>query len=286
MAIMIPKRVREWFDAHEFGEPVEIQPVGGGCINNGMRLETSSGDKFFLKINKHAPEDMFEREMEGLKALDVPDGPKVPSPYLSGLDFILMEDLQPARKGLSYWKVFGRQMAVLHKHTSPQFGFEADNYIGSTPQSNNWTDDGYEFFAKQRLIYQVELAFNNSLISGNVRRAVERLAARLSDLIPPQPASLIHGDLWSGNATSDRHGNPAIIDPAAHYGWGEADLAMTALFGIFPNEFYRGYNEVRRLENGFKERFPIYNLYHLINHVNLFGGSYLSQVNSILKRFS
>lgn len=269
-----------------YGGLVDFQPVGGGCINNGMRLVTSSGEKFFLKMNSFAPKDMFEREMEGLKTLDVPEGPKVPRPYIFGPDFILMEDLQPARRVVRYWEDFGKQMAGLHKHTSPQFGFGADNYIGSTPQLNNWTDDGYVFFARQRLIYQVELAFEKGLIEVTVRRAVEKLASRLKDLIPPQPASLIHGDLWSGNATSDQYGNPAVIDPAAHYGWGEADLAMTALFGKFPDGFYRAYQDVRPLENGFKERFPIYNLYHLINHVNLFGGGYLGQVKSILMRFT
>lgn len=282
---MIPKQVLEWLDEQKFGEPISTQLVGGGCINNGMKLQTSSGEKFFLKINFRAPMDMFEREMEGLDALSVPNGPIVPRPYLFGRDFILMEDLQPAQKRVGYWEDFGRQLASLHTYTSSKFGFNVDNYIGSTPQPNSWTADGYKFFAKQRLIYQVELAFNNNLIGSKTKHSVESLASRLAELVPPQPASLMHGDLWSGNATSDQHGNPAIIDPAAHYGWGEADLAMTALFGSFPEEFYRGYQDVRHLEKGYKERFPIYNLYHLINHVNLFGGSYINQVNSILMKF-
>lgn len=115
---------------------------------------------------------------------------------------------------------------------------------------------------------------------------VEKLCDRLPELIPEQPASLIHGDLWSGNAMFDSRGQPAIIDPAAHYGWAEAELAMTTLFGSFPDVFYRAYQEARPLEPDFRERFPIYNLYHLLNHVNLFGGGYLGQSLSILRRYA
>jgi fructosamine-3-kinase len=111
------------------------------------------------------------------------------------------------------------------------------------------------------------------------------LAARLPQLVPQQPASLLHGDLWSGNAISDRHGAPAIIDPAVYYGWAEAELAMTALFGAFAESFYQAYQEMRPLESGWRERFDIYNLYHLLNHLNLFGESYLGEVRAILRRY-
>jgi fructosamine-3-kinase len=198
----------------------------------------------------------------------------------------LLEDLSPATRRADYWPTLGRQLAVLHNHTAEQFGFAHHNYIGSTPQPNPWTEDGHAFFAEHRLGYQARLAQAADLLSADDARRVERLAARLTDLIPAQPASLIHGDLWSGNAISDAEGRPALIDPAAHYGWAEAELAMTALFGGFPDSFYRAYEDARPLDAGYRERFPLYNLYHLLNHLNLFGRGYLGQVQSILRRFT
>jgi protein-ribulosamine 3-kinase len=287
---MIPEAVVEWLDNQGFGSVQSARSVGGGCINNGVRLQTSSGKTFFLKTNLHAPADMFEREMEGLSALRSVDGsgdqaPRVPAPYLNGKIFLLLEDLDPTRRKVDYWDVFGRQLACLHQHTSPEFGFDHDNYIGSTPQSNPWVENGYTFFAEQRLGFQARLAKRQGLLSPTDLQRVDRLAKRLPDLIPAQPASLIHGDLWGGNAITDQNGAPAIIDPATHYGWAEAELAMTTLFGSFPDAFYQAYQEVMSLESGYWERFPIYNLYHLLNHLNLFGTGYLGQVQAILRRY-
>lgn len=282
----IPDPVEAWLVERGYGRVRATRPVGGGCISHGRIVETDRGKTFFLKTNAHTPQDMFAREAEGLLALVVPGGPRVPQPYLYGIDFILMEDLQPAPPARDYWPAFGRQLAALHDHTADRFGFEHDNYIGSTPQPNPWTEDGYEFFARQRLIYQARLAHSRSLLSKADVRRVERLAARLPELVPLQPASLIHGDLWSGNAVTDDQGRPALIDPAAHYGWGEAELGMTALFGGFPDAFYHAYEETRPLEPGYRGRFPIYNLYHLLNHLNLFGSGYLPQVQSVLQRYA
>jgi protein-ribulosamine 3-kinase len=283
--VKVPQQVRLYLSENGYGEPLSSQSVGGGCINNGARLDTSVGVRFFLKTNQNAPVDMFAREAEGLQALQIPQGPRVPAVYLCGEQFILLEDLAPAGRIRDYWQVFGRQLAALHNHTGLLYGFDKDNYIGSTPQPNKWMEDGYRFFAEQRLIYQARLAYSRGLLGISDVEQVEHLAAHLAQLIPDQPPSLIHGDLWSGNATSDKDGNPAIIDPAAHYGWAEAELAMTALFGAFPDEFYRAYQEVRSLEGDYRGRFPIYNLYHLLNHLNLFGSGYLGQVLGILRRY-
>jgi len=179
----------------------------------------------------------------------------------------------------------GRQMAILHTHTVERFGFSHDNYIGSTPQPNSWMEDGFQFFAEHRLIFQSELAYRRNLLSIQETNLVSQLTRRLPDLIPEQPASIIHGDLWSGNIISTKEGNRAIIDPAAYYGWGEADLAMMILFGSLPDRFFKAYQDVRPLEKGFQNRFLIYNLYHLLNHLNLFGSGYHAQVISGLKRF-
>lgn len=283
---MIPDAVRTWCLEKGFGEIVSANPVGGGCINNGARLSTSTGKTFFLKTNSRAPETMFAREAEGLDALRVEGAPRVPEAYLFGRSFILLEDLAPASRAAGYWERFGRQLAVLHTKTSPRFGFDNDNFIGSTPQPNPWTDDGFEFFAQHRLLFQAGLARRNGYFDSSEVQMVEKLAGILRDLVPVQPASIIHGDLWSGNALTDNRGDPALIDPAVHYGWAEAELAMTALFGSFPPSFYAAYEETRPLSGGYRARFPIYNLYHLLNHLNLFGEGYYGQVISILRRYT
>jgi fructosamine-3-kinase len=281
---MIPEAVQEWLVLKQFGEIISQQPVGGGCINNGMVLKTSTGDSFFLKTNPAAPTDMFEREAQGLDAVNVPGGPVIPKPYFYGVDFLLMEDLAPAPRSAHYWEDFGRSLATLHNQRGVQFGFEADNYIGSTPQPNPWTEDGFEFFSQSRLLYLANLASEKRLLSQHDREKVLTLTSRLRSLVPEQPPSLLHGDLWSGNAMTNPHGDPAMIDPAVHYGWAEAELAMTSLFGSFPTRFYHAYEQLHPLEPGYQDRFPIYNLYHLLNHLVLFGRGYLGQVQSILHR--
>jgi protein-ribulosamine 3-kinase len=283
---MIPDAVQIWLLENDYGVPKSTHPVSGGCINNGLILTTDSGKSFFLKINQHTPEDMFACEVEGLQALQVDEGPTVPKPYFHDSDFLLMEDLAPAARRSDYWSEFGYRMAALHQHTSHRFGFAHNNYIGSTSQPNPWTEDGYEFFGQHRLLYMARLAAKRGLLSKNDLKQVERLVNQLPDTVPQQPASLSHGDLWSGNALSNSGGGPAIIDPAAHYGWAEAELAMTTLFGSFPSAFYHAYEEERPLEPGYMSRFPIYNLYHLLNHLNIFGRGYLGQVQAILKRYA
>jgi protein-ribulosamine 3-kinase len=285
MSRMLPQAAVDWLQANAYGAVTASHPVGGGCINNGARLETRAGTSFFLKTNRAAPADMFAREAEGLLALLAPGGPRLPQPLAWGADFLLMEDLRPAAHSPHYWPLFGAQLAALHSQKNPSFGFDHDNYIGSTPQPNPRTVDGYAFFAGSRLLFQARLAQDQSLLGSTEVRQVERLAARLPELVPQQPASLIHGDLWSGNAIADAAGAPALIDPAAHYGWAEAELAMTALFGAFPESFYRAYQAARPLAPGWRERFPLYNLYHLLNHLNLFGRGYYGEVMSILEKY-
>ncbi|MEX2160844.1 MAG: fructosamine kinase family protein [Anaerolineales bacterium] len=283
---MIPDKVRHWLQEQGHGAVTGEQSVGGGCINNGARLQTEGGATFFLKTNAHAPADMFAREAEGLAELRGDHGPRLPDALLWNQEFILLEDLAPAPRVHDYSEILGRQLAALHKRTKDLFGFEQDNYLGSTPQPNKWTKDGHEFFAEQRLNYQARLARDKDELTRAEAAQVERLAARLPELVPAQPASLTHGDLWGGNAIADNRGQPALIDPAAHYGWAEAELGMTALFGGFDSAFYRAYEESRPLDKGWRNRLPIYNLYQLLNHLNLFGAGYHAQVIEVLRRFA
>ena len=282
---MIPNPVEEWLAEHGFGTVSSSHGVGGGCINNGTRLITSTGNRFFLKTNAHCPPDMFACEVAGLRALNVPGGPRVPEPFLSGPDFLLMEDLSPSQKSRDYWETFGRQLALMHSHTGERFGFEGDNYIGSTTQPNPWMEDGYQFYRENRLDFQVKLAVHKGLLNTSGADAVMSISGRLPELVPDQPASIIHGDLWSGNSISDANGQPAMIDPAAYYGWAEADLAMMVLFGAPGSQFWPAYQEVHPLEIGWRERFDLYNLYHLLNHLNLFGPSYHGQVMRTVRQF-
>lgn len=284
--MIVPSKVQIWLEENGFGDVKRASRVGGGCINNGAVVYTDTKTSFFLKTNKNAPEKMFECEAIGLAELNVDGGPRVPEVYHLGEDFILMEFIPSEDRSDAFWQDFGTQLAVLHGHQAEQHGFHQDNYIGSSPQINSWTENGHEFFRERRLMFQARMARSKGYLNSRHIKTLEILVENLEDLVPDQPASLLHGDLWSGNAIVDDTGSPAIIDPAVYYGWAEAELAMTTLFGSFPREFYHSYVETRPLEQGYRERFPIYNLYHLLNHLNLFGSSYLPQILSILNRYS
>jgi fructosamine-3-kinase len=281
----VPEPVVAWCRARGWGDITKIDPLGGGCIHRSCRLTTQAGPSLFLKTNPDVPADLFAREAEGLQALAVDGGPRLPQAHLWQETFLLLEDLAPGGDQTGYWERLGRELAQLHRQTSARFGFDHDNFIGLTPQPNPWTADGAEFFAEHRLLHQARLARQAGRLTAEDVRRVEALAESLAELVPGEAACLIHGDLWSGNVLRGPQGEPCLIDPACHYGWAEAELAMTELFGGFADGFYRAYAEVHPLVGGWRERFPVYNLYHLLNHVNLFGAGYLSSVRSILRRF-
>jgi fructosamine-3-kinase len=284
---MLPAAVAEFITEQGWGQISALVPVVGGCINNGHLLTTTSGPKLFLKANRSAPPEMFQREAEGLAALAAASaGPRVPSAWLAGEQFLLLEYLSPAPSAADYWPAFGRRLAQLHARTQNSFGFDHDNYLGTTPQPNGWLADGYAFYAKRRIGFQAARAHHRGLLSAADLKRAEALAHNLPNLVPPQPPSLIHGDLWLGNILPGPDGQACLIDPAAHYGWAEAELAMTALFGRPPDAFYAAYTAESRLEPGYQTRFDVYNLYHLLNHLNLFGSSYRSSVNAILTRYA
>lgn len=279
------------------GEKIEIKPgvpISGGCINSAMTIYTNVGDTFFLKYNINESPKMFEAEAKGLIELAKPGVILIPKVIAysennsKDIPFILMEYLPSTAKSKQYYEEFGRQFAELHKFTQDRFGFDEDNFIGSTPQKNDWMDNWVDFYREKRLGFQIQLAKDNNYWNNELDTLWDSVSSQLDGLIGKtnEAASLLHGDLWSGNYIVGPNGEPCIIDPAVYYGHREADLAMTELFGGFHPNFYASYNETYPLEPGYKERSKLYQLYHLINHLNLFGTGYLGQVQSILKYFA
>jgi protein-ribulosamine 3-kinase len=263
--------------------------TGGGCINNGGELTTSNGT-YFLKWNDAAKfPGMFEAESKGLQLLD--EDKSIYIPEVIGADeagsfqYLLLEFINASYRAQHYWRDFGVQLATLHQRTSTSFGLDHDNYIGSLPQRNNPHASWIEFFIHNRLEAQLRLAARSALVDTSLRRNFETLYTKLPDLLATEKPALLHGDLWSGNVMVNQHGAPCLIDPAVYFGHREMDLAMTQLFGGFNPEFLQVYHEVFPLTPGVEDRLQLYNLYPLLVHVNLFGGDYLAQVNSILRRF-
>ncbi len=228
----------------------------------------------FLKEGAPARADAFEAEAGGLEALR----PHIRVPQVldrgmrNGKAFILLEPLELQRNG--DFAALGRMLAKLHRQTAPRFGWARDNYIGLAPQQNGWCDDWEEFWVARRMEPQLSRARDRGF---NVCMPSMHLLQNHK----PQP-SLLHGDLWSGNAGFTAEG-PVVFDPAVYYGDREADLAMSELFGGFPKEFYRAYDEAFPLAPGYEERKHLYNLYHLLNHLNIFGSGYLGQVKAALR---
>ena len=274
---------------------VSKQPVHGGDINRSYRLTLSDGRLVFLKSNTVKNLPFFEAEAKGLEALRQTKAIGVPQALGMGTDkdtsFLLLEYLEAAPKISGYWEVFGRELAALHRadtrHLTENgnFGFAPDNYIGATPQLNTPMMKWVDFFRECRLLPQIERAdkYFNAKIRQSFTRLLDNLHRYLSE---PEFPSLLHGDLWSGNAAPGPDGKAWIFDPAAYVGHHEAELAMTELFGRYPGDFYRAYSEIIPIDSGYRDRRDLYNLYHLLNHLNLFGSSYLSSVLGILDRYS
>lgn len=270
------------------------QSIGGGCINRVYVIsnQTSAGsphpDRYLVKINRSSLVGMFAAEAAGLRSIAETKTIKAPLPICWGISgewsYLAIEYLDlTSRANAENWTEMGRNLAALHRcpiTNSYQFGWQIDNTIGSTSQINTWERDWTTFFTNHRIGYQLQLAQQNG---GHFPRAMELVTAipRILANYQPKPA-LVHGDLWSGNASFTTAGIPVIYDPATYWGDREVDLAMTELFGGFPAAFYQGYNEVYPLDPGYSQRQVLYNLYHILNHYNLFGGSYQSQANSAI----
>lgn len=262
--------------------------VGGGSIANSQILETESGDKYFLK-SYGSNKTILQNEANGLRELAKPNVINVPEIIALDDDFLLMEFIETGKKKSNFFELFGQQFAKLHKSTSKNFGFYENNFIGSNPQINlpelkNWT----EFFWTNRLLYQFKLAEQNGYTNSEFRASFNKLEKLLPSILSgtKEKPSLLHGDLWSGNFMVDLRGNPVLIDPAVYYGHREADLAMTKMFGGFTPAFYSAYNEAYPLPNNWEYRIDLYKLYHVLNHLNLFGSSYYLKAISIIEKYT
>lgn len=273
------------------GKTFEIKnrrSVGGGCINQAYAV-SSDTDTYFVKSNSASQLEMFEAEALGLKQMYDTQTIRVPKPICWGIaadsSYIVLEWLEFGGSGNTQaWEEMGHQLAAMHQATPPgesKFGWQENNTIGSTPQINTWTSDWAEFFAEHRLGYQFRLARRR----GGHFPEQDKLLAAVPKLLNHQPQpSLVHGDLWGGNAAITKSGEPVILDPATYVGDREVDIAMTELFGGFPAAFYRGYNEACSLDKGYEQRKTLYNLYHILNHFNLFGSGYASQATRMMEQ--
>jgi len=275
-------------------EPVKsTTAVSGGCIADSRKLELNSGKLFFLKLARQGNYDMFDSEEQGLEELRKAAAVSVPEVVAKDTDFLLLEWIEEGEgNDDSSMEKLGFQFAELHRFHADKFGFLQENFLGDSPQINIPSTTGSEnwatFYAENRLQYQAELAEKNGYATQEMRILLDLLIMKIPDLLSgtEEKPSLLHGDLWCGNYLVDVSGKPWLIDPAIYYGHREADLAMTSLFGGFSEIFYAAYKSAFPLSPDYAVREPLYQLYHLLNHLNLFGTGFYGQVLAILKRYA
>ena len=269
------------FDVHA------ATPIGGGSINETFRLEATNGERYFLKLNDARHHSMFEAEAAGLETIIATNTLRVPQPVAFGIagerSYLVLEYLELRPRGNS--GLLGELLAAMHRCGNDRFGYIRDNFIGTTPQPNAWKESWFEFWRERRLGFQLRVASNNDYGS-QIQSLGEKLLVSLPAFFAgytPEP-SLLHGDLWGGNHAFLPDGTPVIFDPAPYYGDRECDIAMTELFGGFPASFYSSYRAAWPLDSGYEHRRDLYNLYHVLNHANLFGGGYVQQAKGIMQR--
>ena len=280
------------------GAPTALRSLGGGCIADAAVAAFGDGSRVFVKRAAGLP-GMFEAEAEGLRALAGTQAIRVPRVLAVSAEALALEMIESAPRKHGFAEDFGCRFAALHGHRGKACGFPRDNFIGATPQPNRPLDDFWEqaapddgggwpaFYLERRLRFQARLAQQRG-DGGELMRMLDGAEARLHELLAAavEPPSLLHGDLWGGNFIVDERGEACLIDPAVYYGHREADLAMTRLFGGFDSAFYAAYEEALPLAPGHADRLPVYQLYHVLNHFNLFGGGYYEQARRMLRRYA
>ncbi len=284
-----------------FGEHAQIaerRQVFGGDINLAYRLTLTDGTQVFMKENRIENIAFFTAEAAGLAAIAQTGAISTPRILCTGTEerqgecsFLLMDLIAGKGHGKDYWEIFARELATMHQASTGElisdgdYGFFQDNFIGAGKQCNTPHDNWVAFFRDCRLSPQFRQA-EGYFGKADIQKILRLLDGLENLLIEPEHPSLLHGDLWSGNVITGRDGRAWLIDPAAYVGHAEADLAMTELFGRFPQDFYAAYRECAPLQPGYESRRNLYNLYHLLNHLNLFGHSYLSSVRNILAHYA
>jgi len=273
------------------GAPFAIEArtaVGSGCINECFCLR-GNGRTWFVKLNAPTKAEMFAAEAAGLEEIVRTRTVRVPHPVCHGANaqasWLVLEHLEVEPAHGEAMRALGHNLARLHRITAQRYGWHRDNTIGATPQINTWSGDWITFWRERRLGFQLELAASNGHGGrwlANGERLTEKLPAFFAGHSPVP--SLLHGDLWSGNAAMAAGGEPVVFDPAVYYGDREADLAMTELFGGFPPSFYEAYRAEYPLDAGYQTRKHLYNLYHVLNHLNLFGGGYRAQAERMIEQ--
>lgn len=267
---------------------VKAEAMHGGDINRAYQLRCEQ-KSYFVKLNSAHLLPMFEVEAMGLKELAQTKALRIPEAVTHGIagsdSFLVMEFVPLKAMNGAIQQQLGEQLARLHQKQQAYFGWHHDNYIGSNVQKNTRNDNWVNFWQDQRINEQLKLAADNGY-----KGKIQQLGEQLNPLIPEffttyQPkASLLHGDLWSGNAAAETHGSAILYDPACYYGDREADIAMTELFGGYGAAFYAAYNAVWALDSGYSTRKKLYNLYHILNHLNLFGSGYLHQSEDMMQQ--
>lgn len=264
--------------------------LAGGDISAVERLHTNHGTYILKSLPRDLP-GLLRAEADGLEALRGSGTPLAVPSVIACVEgpnaFLILEDLGSGPAGTHLDERIGFGLAALHRCGAPRFGFPRDNFCGATSQPNTWTDSWTDFYGRQRLGHQMTLASRARLLSASDTSVIEQLISRLDTLLqePEEGTALIHGDLWSGNLHVTAAGDPALIDPAVYYAHREAELGMMQLFGGFPSRVYDAYHEAFPLEPGWQDRSDIYQLYHLLNHLNLFGRSYYARVMAVARRY-
>jgi len=275
---------------------VSVREARDGDIGESFRVETERR-RLFVKVRRDMPADLFRCEAEGLKQLRQAGALAVPEPLHAGAipgqagtgGMLVLEWIETGPVRPETIEALGAGLAAQHRRTSPdgRYGLDADNYIGLLPQANAWRDSWLAFYRDSRLLPLAKLAEARGMLPKARRDGLRKLMERLDQWLPNRPAaSLLHGDLWSGNWLAGADGRPWLIDPAVYYGDRECDLAFSELFGGFPARFYAAYREAYPLDGGYEERKPIYQLYHLLVHLILFGEAYGPAVDRVLRRYA
>ncbi len=269
-----------------FQKVTSIISLGGGCIGNAMKVTVENGTSYFVK--SYMNKKMHEVEANGLSELKTANAIRIPRVVKFNDNFLILEFIESAPKCSNFSEKFGRQFADMHRITSRKYGYFEDNFIGSTeqinvPQNESWS----EFYFENRLMFQFRLAEKNGHSTNELKSGMKDIEKNIDKIIlgSEEKPTLLHGDLWGGNYIVDQRGNPVLIDPAVYYGHREADLAMTKLFGGFDPNFYSAYQEEFPLKEEWEYRENVYKLYHILNHLNLFGSGYYSQAMSLIKYY-